>query len=204
MIVIYDKHSLTRTDFIYWKTPVRKYSKIYAYLSGCPKSPWFMAWAASTPFNNKKVTQHDFDQLYFFNHGFIFSCVRFHWKACLFAFLSMLYLLFLFRWGIVGWVNGGQCQHEKFQNLIDFKKVVFHGSVSDQSCVVDLPKSVEFQKQVRFCNISFLKLPTHWYNWLKLSCNFAIFNFWHCPQFSHPVHISVKQSKQIRYQWNDK
>ena len=39
-----------------------------------------------TPF--KKVTQHNFDRLYFFHPGFVFI-IRYPWKACLFAFRLM-------------------------------------------------------------------------------------------------------------------
>ena len=38
----------------------------------------------------------------------------------------------------------------------------------------------------------------NWYDQLKLLwCNFAKFNSLHCPQFTHPVQVSVKQSKEI-------
>ena len=51
----------------------------------------------STPF--KKVTQHDFDWLYFFYPGFLFIKLRYSWKACIFAFWLMPYVLAMFHWG---------------------------------------------------------------------------------------------------------
>ena len=34
----------------------------------------------------------------------------------------------------------------------------------------------------------------------KNPITFATLPFWHCPQFTHPTHASVKQSEQIRHQ----
>ena len=49
---------------------------------------------------SKKVTQHDFDQLYFFDPGFLFLKFDIPRKPdCLFAFRLMPYLLGLFHWG---------------------------------------------------------------------------------------------------------
>ena len=44
-----------------------------------------------------KVTHHHFDRLYFFYPVFV---VRYPWKACLFAFRLMPYLLGLFHRGV--------------------------------------------------------------------------------------------------------
>ena len=47
----------------------------------------------------KKVTQHDFHRLIFLLSWICIHQVRYPWKACLFAFWLMLYLLGLFHWG---------------------------------------------------------------------------------------------------------
>ena len=50
--------------------------------------------------SSKKVTQHDFDRLYFYYLGFLFIKLDIPRKLdCLFAFPLMPYLLGLFHWG---------------------------------------------------------------------------------------------------------
>ena len=125
----------------------------------------------------KKVVQHDFDRLYFFNHGSI-RHVSYHWKAHLFAFLliNALYLLWLFHWGM-SMVSqlGAMSKMKSCKIWLDCKKVVLHVLCPISHAYMlpyrNLPWkqniiNAEFQILVQFGNISFLTSI--------------------CPQFTHP------------------
>ena len=119
---------------------------------------------------SKRVTQHDFDQLYFFYPGFLFIKLEIPAKACLFAFRLMPYLLGLFHWGNV--------KKEKLQNWSDCMGNAY---------------SIKFWA---FLLWVYARVPTaHSLCWNPPNpFNFATFPFWHCPQFTHPARSPMKQS----------
>ena len=77
----------------------------------------------NTSFNNKEM-QHDFDQLYFFNHRFIFVLLDITGKAPLFAFPLMPCLLWLLYWGMCRVSEfGAMSKIKSYKIWLDRKKV---------------------------------------------------------------------------------
>ena len=120
---------------------------------------------------SKKVTQHDFDRLYFFYPGFVFIKLD-PWKACLFAFRLMPYLLGLFHWGVCRVSKLGAMSKRKSCKI---NRIVWKMHAMSclcfplvtvctrTHCPFIVPKSeetkhAEFQIVVQFWNICFLTL----------------------------------------------
>ena len=124
-----------------------------------------------------KKTQQDFDRciIYFFNHVFILSHVRYHWKARSHAFLLMPYwcydclMLWLFdaTGACLGGINWGQCSKWKVRK---FDQIV-------RRCHVLCP--IRHAYSCLYRNSQKQNIVQNFKYW----CNFATFNFWHCPQF---------------------
>ena len=99
----------------------------------------------NTPFkNSKKENNTTLIDYYFFNHGFIFVMFdRYHCKACLFAFLLMPYLLWLFHWGVCR-VNLGQCEKwevAKFDGIVRRWYFMFCVQSVMRSCLTEIHRN---------------------------------------------------------------
>ena len=70
-------------------------------------------WRRPCIYPSKKVTQLDFDRLYFFSNGFIFVMLDITWKSVYFPFYWCLICYDCIDGVCVGWVNWGQCQKWK-------------------------------------------------------------------------------------------
>ena len=78
--------------------------------------PFYSSNQSSTPF--KKVTQHDFDRLYFFYPGFLFTKIDIPRKPVYLPFDWCLICWDCFTGARAGWVNWGQHQKGKVAKLI--------------------------------------------------------------------------------------
>ena len=100
--------------------------------------------------------------------------VRYLWKACLFAFRLMPYLLGLFHWGA--------CRVSKLGAMSKRKSCKIDRIVWEMHAMSSFGLS--------FCECMHMHLPTAH----SLCRNPPKLPFWHCPQFTHPARAPVKQS----------
>ena len=113
---------------------------------------------------SKKVTQHKFGWFLFLLSWICIHQVRYPWKACLFAFRLMPYLLGLFHWCA--------CRVSKLRAMS--KRKSYFGAMNGQWVRMHI-----FTKGK----------PQTWHSmhFPYNPINFATFPFWHCPQFTHPA-----------------
>ena len=100
---------------------------------------------------------------------------------CTCSTLLTLYLLWLFLWWVCSMSELGAVSKMKSCKIWLTVQRPWYFMVlwlwSVMLCVVALPKSAEIKHHALTFN--------YW-------CNFQTFDFWHCPQLTHPLHIAVK------------
>ena len=162
--------------------------------------------------------QHGFDRLYIFLSWIFIHQVRYPWKACLFAFQLMPYLLGLFHWGACRVSKLGAMSKRKSCKIdrIEWEMHVMSSfGLSFCECMHAYPLAIhctEILRKYRRISVQWMgsgyacihsmysqkespKLDIENMHFPFILINFPTFPFWHCPQFTHPAcSLAVEQS----------